>query len=93
MPTITRNVSELNAIDRTAVERLVGRPLDSHQRLVIEVVNGDSCADSGPRSTATEAELPDWTDVYSGLSVAEIDDLDAAIRERANLSRPLVDLP
>jgi hypothetical protein len=41
METIVRNIGELNAGDRSAIERLVGRPLSENQRLVIRVMNVD----------------------------------------------------
>ncbi|HTK74267.1 MAG TPA: hypothetical protein VL371_03360 [Gemmataceae bacterium] len=86
METIRRNVADLDGSDRSALERIVGHALDENQRLVIQVTSNDSTPPNPP--AAADADLPEWCDVYGGLSDAEIDDLDAAILERANLSRP-----
>jgi hypothetical protein len=86
METIVRTVGDLDRNARSAIEKVVGHSLDERQRLVIQVMP----TESPPAPTPAEPlpELPEWTDVYQGLSDAEIDDLDAAIRERANLTRP-----
>ena len=87
METIVRNVGDLARPDRTAMERIVGHALGESQRLIIQVMTLDSLAPP-PSQATTLPELPEWTDVYKGLSDEEIDDLDTAIRERANLTRP-----
>lgn len=84
METIRRNVADLDRIDRTALERVVGHALDESQGLVIQVTSKDSTP-AHPQA-GTIAELPEWCDVYAGLSAAEVDDLDAAILERAKRS-------
>lgn len=33
------------------------------------------------------SRIPDWWNVYEGLSDAEIEEIDAAIRQRCNLTR------
>lgn len=89
METVIRNVRDIDRADRPAVERVVGHPLREGQRLVIQVIPPEP--PSVAPTTNSAPELPEWTDVYQGLSDAEIDDLDSAIRERANLSRPTAD--
>jgi hypothetical protein len=39
------------------------------------------------KKTETDDGLPEWWNVYEGLSDAEIDRLDQAIRQRAELTR------
>jgi hypothetical protein len=87
METIVRTVGDLDQSVRSALEQVVGHALGERQRLVIQVMALESPAAPAPPAEPL-AQLPEWTDVYQGLSDAEIDDLDAAIRERANLSRP-----
>lgn len=84
--TVTRNVGDLDQTDRSALERVVGHALGESQRLVIQVMTLESPAPV-PQPNGAVADLPDWADVYKGLNDEEIDDLDAAIRERANLTR------
>ena len=86
MESIVRNVGDLARPDRTAMECVVGHVLGESQRLVIQVMTLDSPAPPPPQAN-TLPELPEWTDVYKGLSDEEIDDLDTAIHERANLTR------
>jgi hypothetical protein len=84
--TVVRNVGDLDRTDRSALERVVGHALGESQRLVIQVMTLELPV-SPPQPAGALAELPEWADVYKGLNDAEIDDLDAAIRERANLTR------
>src|SRR5439155_21924304 len=86
METVIRNVADLDRGDRSVMERVVGHTLGEKQRLIIQVTNLESPT-SAECPAVMSPDLPDWCDVYAGLSDAEIDDLDAAIRERANLSR------
>ncbi len=40
------------------------------------------------RTEDADDHVPEWWNVYEGLSDEEIDRLDKAIRERADLTRP-----
>lgn len=84
METVIRNVRELNASDRSAVERIVGHSVREDQRLLIQLTDVDKVAT--PHETQ-EDEIPEWWNVYEGLSDEEIEKLDRAIRQRANLTR------
>lgn len=91
METIIRNVSDLPANDRSAAERLVGHELTPNQQLVIVVKDQvakkpmSSVSVSDPPSTP---KLPDWCNVYQGLSDQDIDEVEKIILNRADLSRP-----
>ncbi len=103
MHKVVRDVRNIDQADRQALEHVIGQSLRDNQQIVIDVVNveADSGAaanftsdavagsDSDPGRTAqrTDDEIPDWWNVYEGLSDDEIDRLDHAIRERANLTR------
>ena len=68
------------------MERVVGHQLRETQQIIVNVVN----IDPAPASTAAGdalSDIPDSWKIYEGLSDAEIDTLDAAIRQRANLTR------
>lgn len=77
METFIRNVGELDTNDRTALERVVGHKLRENQRIVIHVVGAN--VPSGVESPTASEALPDWCDVYAGLSEAEVDELDRGI--------------
>lgn len=87
MATVIRNVGELDRSDRTALERVVGHKLADGQQITIQITSSDQAAIQSTQSNSVP-ELPDWTDVYKGLDDSEVEELDAAIRERANLTRP-----
>jgi hypothetical protein len=78
METVVRNVRELNGSQRTAAEGLVGHSLRENQQLVIQIVTLDVGA--APSSKATgEGKLPEWCNVYEGLSDAEIAEIEKSI--------------
>lgn len=89
--TIIRSTADLDPDDRTLLERLLGEQLHDDQQLVIGVVDRQSCG--GPPhqahvATAQVPTLPDWCNVYEGLSDEEVADLERVILQRADLSRP-----
>ena len=85
MKTIVRNIGELNAGDRSAIERLVGHSLSENQQLVIQVMNVD-LAKEEPAS-GTGGALPEWCRVYEGLSDSEVAAVEEVALTRADLSR------
>ena len=87
MESFIHNVRDLNGNDRSAVERLVGHTLGQNQQLVIQIVDpGLSTAEEGPGQEG--GELPDWCNVYEGLSDDQIADLERAISRRLDLTHP-----
>jgi len=84
METVVHHVRDLRANDRSAAEQLVGHALRENQKLVIQVVD---LADEQPGTGTDEGTLPEWCNVYAGLTDEEIEKLDQAIRQRANLTR------
>ena len=83
METITRNVSDIPAGDLPVLEHLIGTPLRPSQQVIVQVVEKESRGDNPP-SEAGEAKLPEWFNVYEGLSDEEIDRLEDGF-ERLNL--------
>jgi hypothetical protein len=86
METVVHNIRDLTGDERTAAEQLVGHALRENQQLVIQVVTLDlgvapSCGIAG------EAKLPEWCNVYEGLSDAEIAEIEKSIvRDRGSRS-------
>jgi hypothetical protein len=85
MVTIIRNVRDLDPSERSALERLAGRPLCDRQRFTLQIADDDS---PGP-AVGTADDVPSWWNVYEGLTDEEVDRLDEAVRRRADLTRPL----
>jgi hypothetical protein len=85
MDTIVRNVGDIDAQDRRALEHVLGQRLEPNQQLVIRVINLHVApADQAKLAEGAQifAALPDWCDVYAGLSDSEIADLEKAILAR-----------
>ncbi len=91
MSDVIRNVSEIDSADRQAMEHLLGQPLRENQQLIIRVVTVKTeraAAEEPPRGRSGGVALPDWCNVYEGLSDEEIADLERTVLTRADLSRP-----
>ena len=86
METVIRNVRDLEQVDRSALERVVGHQLRETQQIIVNVVNLDLTAPSQAASGRSD-DVPEFWKIYDGLSDAEVDVLDQAIRQRANLTR------
>jgi hypothetical protein len=86
METVVHQVRELGDSDRSAAERLVGHPLDENQQLVIQVMNLDRASPEDEAGSETE-QLPEWCNVYAGLSDADIETLERAISRRLDLTQ------
>ena len=78
METIVRNVRDLQENERSAAEQLVGHAVRENQQLIIQVA--DIELDPAPSGAVTiEGKLPDWCNVYEGLTDAEIDKIEESI--------------
>lgn len=92
MDTVIRNVDEIDSPDRQALEHVLGQPLREDQQVVIRVVSrqapGRAEVRPPPREREGGAALPEWCNVYAGLSDAEVAELEKIILTRADLSRP-----
>lgn len=69
------DVRDIARAERTALEQLVGQTLSDDQRLLIQIVPAPD-----PVSLVTPAgSLPEWCDVYAGLTPEQVDDLERSI--------------
>ncbi len=89
MDAITRNVRDIDQADRDALEHVIGQSLREDQQIVITVRIASPPQSQSNETSGVPADehVPAWWNVYEGLSDEEIDRLDQAIRERANLTR------
>jgi len=92
METVIRNVGEIDAHDRQALEHVLGQTLRESQQLVIRIVNlqvqPEPVQAPTPHRANGSPALPEWCNVYDGLSDDEIADMENTILQRADLSRP-----
>ena len=90
METITRDVGQMKTQERSAAELLGGHALREHERVIVHVLEMPIPA------SATDARPPQsidsWMHIYDGLSDEEIDEIDAVINTRANLTRAVPEL-
>ena len=76
----------METADRRALEHVIGRPLTDNQQLVIRVVSEDASS-TRARSAPETPALPDWCNVYEGLSDEQVSALEAVVLRRADLTR------
>ena len=86
METVVHDVGKLGDSERSAAEQLVGHPLFKNQQLVIQILNLERAAEEQEVGAETE-QLPEWCNVYAGLSDEEIAALEGAISQRLDLTR------
>lgn len=85
METITRQVCELRPNERSAAELLLGHRLRGNERLILQVLDLDVVQPTAEDSRPPQM-LPDWCNVYEGLSDEEVDNIHRSIT-RCNLTR------
>jgi hypothetical protein len=88
METVIRNVGDIDAQDRQALEHVLGQRLRENQQLVIGIVDLHVSSDTASGWANGTPSLPEWCNVYAGLSDDDIDDIEKTILQRADLSRP-----
>ena len=72
MESIVRNVRDIEAGDRHAIEHVVGQTLSDNQRLIIQLAEIEIPAPPSANDSHSTQTLPDWCQVYAGLSDDEI---------------------
>jgi len=87
METFTHHVRDIDPADRHVLEGLVGQRLLDDQQVVIHVVGAQDAPQREGLNSTRPSEVPNWWNVYEGLSDEEVERLDQAIRQRANLTR------
>jgi hypothetical protein len=85
METVIRQVRELQDVERSTMEHLVGHALRENQQLIIQVMTLDVPTPIPPTSPAPT--LPDWTRVYEGLPDKEVTEVENIVLKRADLWR------
>lgn len=79
-----RNLSDIAPHDLSALERVMGTPLDPalHQAVVLRVV---PIASAMPEPPADDT-LPEWCSVLDGFSDEDLSEFDAILADRPKLS-------
>lgn len=90
MTSITRNVPDISPDDRRALEHVLGQSLRDDQQVFITVTDSQSSSGTDPaKNNHARLGLPEWMNVYKGLSEAEIDEVESLILSRDRTSRTI----
>ena len=76
---LTMNVGEIDRDQRRALEGILGKPLSAGEQVTIRVVEAPQASEA-PIATPS---LPDYCNVFDGLSDQEVADLEATIFDRS----------
>lgn len=87
METVIRNVSDIGSADRRSLEDVIGRQLADDQRLLIRVLSADVSLRAPTSVTSADGPLPEWCNVYQGLTDEAIKSLEKVVLTRADLTR------
>ena len=96
MESISRNVGDLTNTERQVYETVLGHPLHDGQRIIVQLIDVNaSDAKTQPTASSQEngnrqhgdATLPEWCDVYRGLSDEEIEAVEESVLARSPDSR------
>ncbi len=90
MKEVVRNVTEIEPADRRALEHILGQSLHDSQQIALRV-SGQESQEVPPVGNGDQDDidetLPEWCNVYEGLSDEEIAAIEEVMLTRANLTR------
>lgn len=87
MKTLVKSVKDMEAAERSTIERIVGERLEDNQRLFIRITDDLQNAVNSKVNGKVESELPEWCNIYEGLSTHEVEKLsDSIMRVVSNRS-------
>lgn len=79
------DASRLSPQQRQVLEELTGQRLTGQSRVTIVL----SQAGTQPASDRPAQSVQDWLEVYEGMSENQVEQVDAAAKQRANLTRDI----
>jgi hypothetical protein len=79
METVIRNVRDIDSAHRQALEHVVGQRLGEHDQIIINVVTCGAITTAPPTAPSDAVSLPEWCNVYEGLTDAEIEEIEKSI--------------
>lgn len=90
MENIRRNVRDLNNDERRVYEDVLGHQLAENQQVIIQVITlpfdspqPDDLSQAEEGACGDSAKpLPDWCDVYAGLTDAETEEIESVMCRR-----------
>jgi len=98
MESISRNVSDLTSAERKVYETVLGHQLHAGQKIIVQLIDVDTSdaqvstqpspflqGNGSPQNG--NAKLPEWCNVFRGLSEQEVKDVEVSILARSPASR------
>jgi hypothetical protein len=91
METIVRQVRDIDSNERRMLERVIGHQLEENQSVLIQVVTPVSQSPDGAEKHVEfqSGRLPEWCNVYKGLTDEQIEGIEGAILDRSDFARPV----
>ena len=86
MAPVTRNVRDLPTEERRVFEAVLGERLHEDQQVMLQVITPGSAIAAEPDASSLGA-LPEWCNVYEGLTDAEIAEIESVILDRSHWNR------
>ena len=86
MESIIRNVRDIEATERRVLERVLGLPLHENQQVVVQIVTPEHIGNEA-NARSEPPQLPDWFNVFEGLTDEELAEVESIIAKRLDLSR------
>lgn len=87
MEKITRHVLNLGSDEKRMYESVLGHTLHADQQIILHVITPQATTEETPATQQSSGTLPDWCNVYDGLSGEEMDELEEVILDRSHWSR------
>ena len=73
MESITKNVRDISPPDKLALEHIIGQQLTENQQVVIQIYSIGPRTKPAKPETQSKRGLPDWCNVYAGLTDEQIE--------------------
>jgi hypothetical protein len=89
MESTVRKVKEIATAERQVYETVLGEKLRENQQVILQVTTVSQAPEApGNGPDAQQAgQLPDWCNVYDGLSEQEIAEVERVCLSRSDMSR------
>lgn len=83
MEKITRHVQDISADEKRVYESVLGHELHENQQVILHVVTPERPSEKPQPTQQPAGTLPEWCNVYDGMSDEEIEELEKLILDRS----------
>ena len=82
MESIIKNVRDISLSDKLALEHVSGRQLAENQQAIILICSLDLQNEPAVTETESAHGLPDWCNVYAGLTDRQVAEIEQVVLQR-----------